>query len=481
MMRNIISFAFLVLVVMTGCVGKRDAATHIDACPDIFPDYKSVTIPVNIAPMNFMVEGAQHIQARFLVDGNEVLFVSGEDGVIDIPEDDWHGMAVKCAGKSIGVEVSVWNDKYPDGVRYKPFDITVSNDSIDPWIAYRLIEPGYEAWRYMGIYQRKLCSFDEEEIITNKTTKSACVNCHHFDQRSAKRMMFHARGANGGTIFLDNGKTRKVKPEMSVVYPAWHPQGRYIAFSSNVTRQTFYGEGRQIIEVFDLSSDLILYDTKNDKILKDPRFLTEETMETFPAWSPDGKWLYFSAAPKKEMPEDRKNLHYSIIRVDFDAAKGQLGDKVNTVYNARIDGGSASFPRISPDGRYLLFTLAGFGTFPIWHNEADLKMLDLTTGTPVDINVWNDADNTESYHSWSNNGRWVMFASRRLDGRYTRVFFAHLDKDGKPGKPFLLPQRDPRHNIERLKSYNIPEFVDSRVEMPASTVELFRCADKLIK
>ena len=108
-------------------------------------------------------------------------------------------------------------------------------------------------------------------------------------------------------------------------------------------------------------------------------------------------------------------------------------------------------------------------------------MLDLTTGAPVDINVWNDADNTESYHSWSKNGRWVMFASRRLDGRYTRVFFAHLDKDGKPGKPFLLPQRDPRHNIERLKSYNIPEFVDGRVDMPASTVELFRCADKLIK
>ena len=74
-----------------------------------------------------------------------------------------------------------------------------------------------------------------------------------------------------------------------------------------------------------------------------------------------------------------------------------------------------------------------------------------------------------------------MFSSRRLDGRYTRLFIAYLDKDGKPYKPFLLPQKDPRQNTLRLKSYNIPEFVDGKVDMPENTVELYKCEDKIIK
>lgn len=470
--------AVTVCALLSGCTRMRQAAATADAQPTIFPDYKDVTIPVNIAPLNFMVEEAEHIQAVFSIGGNEQATVCGSEGVVDIPVDEWKDMTAKAAGRKIDVEVSVWNDSNPDGITYKPFTINVAKDSIDPWIAYRLIEPGYEAWRQIGIYQRELASFDEVEMVTNKTTKSACVNCHHFQNRSSKRMMFHARGANGGTIFLENGRTKKIKPEMGIAYPAWHPGGRYIAFSSNVPRQNFYGQGRQVLEVFDKSSDLVLYDTKEDKIITDQRFLTKESMETFPAWSPDGKWLYFCSAASKEKSKD---LFYSILRVEFDGNNGKLGERTDTVYNARTQGGSASFPRISPDGKYLFYTLAGFGTFPIWHNEADLKMMLLSTGEPVDISVWNDKDNTESYHSWSENGRWVMYSSRRLDGRYTRVFMAYFDRNGKPGKPFLLPQKDPRLNTLRLKSFNIPEFMDGRVDMPDNTVELFKCEDNIIQ
>ena len=471
----------MVCILLSGCSRIKRAAQAADAQPRIFPDYIGVTIPVNIAPLNFMIEGAEHIQAVLSVGGKEQTTVCGSEGVVDIPADEWHKITALAAGKQIDVEVSVWNDDNPDGIKYKPFAINVSKDEIDPWIAYRLIEPGYESWRYMGIYQREISSFEELEIVSNNTTKSACVNCHHFNNRSAKNMMFHARGGNGGTIFLENGKTRKVKPEAKVVYPAWHPKGRYIAFSSNDTHQVFFGEGRQVLEVFDYSSDLVVYDTKENKVITDPRFSGEDHMETFPAFSPDGKWLYFCSAESKKMPDERKNLHYSILRVGFDANSGKLGETIDTVYNAKTQGGSASFPRISPDGKYLLYTLADFATFPIWHNEADLRMMLLSNGEPVNVSIWNDKDNTESYHSWSKNSRWVLFSSRRLDGRYTRLFIAGFDKNGKSLKPFLLPQKDPRQNTLRLKSYNIPEFIDGKVEMPDNTVELYKCEDKIIK
>jgi hypothetical protein len=93
-------------------------------------------------------------------------------------------------------------------------------------------------------------------------------------------------------------------------------------------------------------------------------------------------------------------------------------------------------------------------------------MIDIQTMEPVDVTVWNDPEEAESYHSWSSNGRWVIYGSRRLDGRYTRLYIAHMDEDGVPHKPFLLPQKDPRYNTWRLRSFNVPEFIMGKVDLP---------------
>ncbi len=467
---GLMNMSFLICILLaSGCISWKTPASSTDELPAIFPDYKDVTVPCNIAPLNFMVEGAERVQAEFSIDGDPVLNVTGEE-VVRIPEKEWHGMMEELKGGKVSVEVSVWSEEFPDGVRYRPFDINVA-DEIDPWIAYRLIEPGYRGWRQLGLHQREISSFKESVIVSNAAQNETCINCHHFPDYSSESMLFHSRGADGGTFLYHKGKIQKIKfneigPKKNTTYPAWHPDGRFIAFSSNTTRQIFFVHGKKPIEVFDTASDLVLYDTETGKVITDPRFMTAGTLETFPAWSPDGKYLYYVAAEARNLPEEMNDMHYDLMRVSFDASSGAFGEKTEVVWDSSSDGGSASHPRVSADGRYVLFTWTGYGTFPIWHEEADLRMIDLATGSEVDLSAWNDPDNADSYHSWSSDGRWVMFGSRRLDGRYTRLYIAYMGEDGKPCKPFLLPQEDPRYNMWRLKSYNIPEFIDGAVELP---------------
>ena len=98
-------------------------------------------------------------------------------------------------------------------------------------------------------------------------------------------------------------------------------------------------------------------------------------------------------------------------------------------------------------------------------------MIDLKDGSFHGLGVVNGPD-SDSYHSWSSNGRWIVWASRRLDGLYSRLFIAHIDEDGNASKPFMLPQENLSHDLELMKSYNVPEFITgpvtfSREEMAA--------------
>ena len=459
-------------LLLCSCSTWKEPADTSDELPAIFPDYIGVTIPCNIAPMNFMVEGAKKIQAEFSTDGVSQLQVIGKDGVLDIPMQEWKKVLREAAGKAIQISVSVWNEENPEGVRYQPFEMKIASDCIDDYLVYRLIEPSYIEYRQLGIYQRQTSTFEEEAIITNRNVLTTCINCHSFSSNSPENIMFHIRGPQGGTFLYEDDNYRKIdfrKTSLgkNTTYPSWHPEGRYIAFSSNTTHQIFYTEGRQQVEVFDTASDLVIYDVKTGEVLTDPRFMTAEILETFPTGSPDGKSLYFASYKASKLPvQFTPDFHYDLVKVSFDPETGKLGEQVDTLYNTRTNGGSVSYPRISPDGKYLLYTLSDYGTFPIWHNEADLKMIDLTTGENVDIDAWNTPDQAESYHNWSSNGRWVVFGSRRLDGRFTRLFIAHMDEDGNASKPFLLPQEDPRENEWRLKSFNVPEFITGKVELP---------------
>ena len=215
----------------------------------------------------------------------------------------------------------------------------------------------------------------------------------------------------------------------------------------------------------------MIYDVQKKEVIVDKRFLDSPEFETFPSWSPDGKWLYFSSAkPKGNLPANNDKMKYGIYRVAFDHINANLGDSIECIIHPDSTNKTQLFARISPDGRYLLYTEADYGTFPIWHHEADLKMLDLKSRQNIDTKILNSTS-VESYHSWSSNGRWIVFSSRRIDGLYTRLYLAYFDKNGQFHKPFVLPQKSADFDFERMYSYNIPEFTKGATKMPSYKIE----------
>lgn len=444
------------MIWLTSC-GKWEAKEHIDALPDIFPDYTEVTVPSTIAPLTFGVPGAEHIKAIFRNEKGRELWTEGDE-YLTIEPTEWQELLMD--GGQLQVQLSVWDNTHPDGATYRSFNIHVSKDAIDPYVTYRLIPPGYEGWRDMGIYERKLSNYDVKTLVDNTENRNACMNCHTSCLGDSATYVYHLRSEKGATIIHHNGVDDRVDLRALAdgrhgSHPAWHPSRRWIAFSANDTKQIFYARSRDKIEAFDLWSDLYIYDVNNKRAILDERFTDSLHWETYPCFSPDGEWLYFSTACAVHIPEEARELHYDLVRVPFDSETGRLGNTVDTLYNSSKRGGTALMPRLSPDGNLLLYTVAEYGAFNLYHKEADFEMMR-ADGRIIDCSAINSTD-AESYHSWSSNGRWMLFSSKRVDGRYTRLFIAHWDGE-KWGKPFMLPQQDPRQDIRLMMAYNVAEF-----------------------
>lgn len=434
--------------------------------PDLYPDYTGVSVPSNMAPLNFKLDAVydkSYVKVTNRDQSRQMECFGSHKVQFDMA--DWHNLLQACAGDSLWIEVSARSKQ--QWTTWKKFAIYVSKDTIDPYMVYRLIEPGYEKWHIVGIYQRNLETFHEKPVIENKLTGYNCVNCHSFCNGNPDRMMFHMRADNGGTYIVSDGEIEKLKTKTdqtvsNLTYPYWHPSGRYIASSVNTIRQFFHAVPGKKMEVFDAESDVVVYDVSKKEILSKSSLITKDAYETFPSFSADGKWLYFCSAPALKMPEKYNQLRYSLCRVAFDAANGTIGSQVDTLVHA--DSISVSFPRMSPNGNFMMYTETAYGQFPIWHKDAEIRMIDLRSGRQTEMGQVNSED-TESYHSWSSNSRWFVVSSRRENGVYTLPYLVHVDEDGTTSKPFLLPQQDPDHYNFLLYSYNIPELVKGEVDV----------------
>jgi WD40 repeat protein len=459
---------FFGLLAQAGCTQDNfDKAFPAGREPSIEPDYSAVTIPPNIAPMNFVImEKGTKFSIKASSPNGTTLTLSSSDGSVCFPPGDWKRLLAGTAGGRIEIEI-ISSDKGKSAVKYDPLRMNVAREPVDPYLCYRLLYPGYRSWVDMKIVQRCIEDFNENSIFENQMMENNCVNCHSFRQNNPDRFLIHVRGSKGGTYFYDGRKLTRTSlktQEMpaNAVYPAWSPSGKYVAFSSNKTVQSFHMRPEKNIEVYDLYSSLVIYDAEKNEMFACPEKDTVKYMETFPCWSSDGNYLYYCRAQQAKAGDDYTRVKYNLVRKSFDQASGVFGN-AEVVFDALNLNKSVSLPVASPDGKYLVFTLHDYGTFSIWHKEADLYLLDLKSGKAERMKL--NSDETESWHSWSSNGKWIVFSSKRGDGLTARPYFSYFGSPDSTGKPFVLPQKDPTLYRRFEKTFNRPEFLTGRINI----------------
>jgi hypothetical protein len=456
------------LFINASCTQNLPPFTESNTDIVLDPDYTSISVPPNIAPLNFNINETANKYLVRIYNSNGIDFkIRSKNGKIIVPQRKWKKLMATTTSKEYYIDIYVRKSK--QWTKYNTITNFITPDKIDKYLTYRLIGPGFVSWNKMGIYQRNLENFKETPFMLNSLSDGNCINCHTYSGNNANTMMFHMRGKNGGTVIYRNNHTSKLNTKTSNtisagVYSSWHPSGNYIASSVNNIVQSFHAIPGKKVEVCDTLSDIVVYNLNkntatNCRLLSDP-----DRLETFPNWSPDGHYLYFCSA-KKQAINNYKQIWYDLLRIAFDPEDCTFG-KVDTIWSVSQQQKSISFPRISPDGKYMLFCISDYGNFTIWHNESDLYLLDLTNGKLTHPKI--NSDKSESFHSWSSTGKWIVFSSRRGDGLYTRPYFSYLDSTGKMHKPFILPQRNPEFYFNSMSSFNLPELTTNKTELSIS-------------
>ena len=207
----------------------------------------------------------------------------------------------------------------------------------------------------------------------------------------------------------------------------------------------------------------------------DPRYV-----QTNAVWSPDGKYLIFARAEAMapyseggklaEFANDPKEtqIRYDLYRIPFN---GGLGGRPEPIAGASANGMSNTFPKVSPDGRWIVFVQARNGL--LMRPDSKLYIVPARGGKarPMVCNT----SLMNSWHSFSPNGRWLVFSSKSWSP-YTRMFLTHIDKDGRDSPPILID-----NTTAANRAVNIPEFVNippggmTKIDTPAT--DFYRLSD----
>ncbi len=463
------------VVLPAGCSRTPDvkSATPVGREARIDPDYTSLVIPPNIAPLNFRImERGEDFVVRVSSDAGGRLDIPCPDGTCRIPAKFWRRLLERSKGGTLFFDILA-RDADGTWLQFEQVTNTVAKEPVDSHIVYRLLRPNKAKSRIKGIYQRDIESFRETAIITLRDGTFTCFNCHTFYQHDPNRFLFHVRVKHEGMMLVMDGEMRKVNTKQAsmfrpLAYASWHPDGRHIAATCNRFLGHFpANDSLYYFLAVEKRGDLLVYDVEENSLSTTEAVFEHTYIETHPCWSPDGKYIYFSRGKDTSVtcPEDLVKFKFDMMRIPYDVATDTWGSP-ETVKAYSETGLSCAFPRPSPCGKYVLHILADMGTYPIHRKTSDVYLLDLETKEHRRLDAV-CSDLADSYPRWSSNGRWFIFTSNRRDGMSALPYLAYFDTKGEAHKAFVIPQEDPAYFDTFVDTYNVVELVKSRVNIGA--------------
>ncbi|PKN35223.1 MAG: hypothetical protein CVU61_04455 [Deltaproteobacteria bacterium HGW-Deltaproteobacteria-19] len=317
---------------------------------------------------------------------------------------------------------------------------------------------------------------------------SVCASCHVVSSDGKWISMEYNYGDDNGAQFITEVRRDIVLgendfftwsdfPRSGVIPPTrglfgrMSPTGRYAAASVNEISYAAVMNDLDYSQLFFPTFGVIaVYDSKGGSIRLLPGASDYEFVQSNPAWSPDEKHILFCRAKtknevhanilkvttvfeKRDIHELNKlyNIQYDLYRVPFDGGRGGVALPLK---GASGNGMSNYFPRYSPDGKWVVYTRSRSGSML----QPDSELWIVPAGGGKARRMQCNRKIFNSWHSWSSNGRWLLFSSK-ANGPYTEIFLTHVDGEGNDTPPVLLSRFS-----DNGYAANVPEFVPLRTD-----------------
>jgi len=334
----------------------------------------------------------------------------------------------------------------------------ISRDPADSYIVYRLIPPPFSSSKTPDLFVRDIRK-DEPRLFLSARRKY-CFNCHAFSSKQGNKgklsIQVRSLAATGqklpvylGVYDIDRRSGFRVQLPFEIqmtTFMAWSPDGNKLAFSANqkivALKPILYETQLAGMSI----SDIAIYDLIRNEAYLLPGASDPNMLEIYPRWSPDGSFIVFSQSPVGAHPAF---VCFDLYALSVDGTKDSVARPIE---GAAANGRSNYFPRFSPDGKWLSFCQCDGGDLIRSSSDIYLKRGNLEgPAHQLECNVPHAAD---SWHSWSSNSRWLVWASKREGGIYAYLYLTHIADDGRASPAIRLPMKERPH-----ASFNIPEFV----------------------
>ncbi len=409
---------------------------------------------------------------------------------------EWQWMKLHSGAGPMTVRITGFKDR--QAVSQGGVAFTTSQDPVGAPIFYRdvplmpselkkgVIKPlaqnilPYVAWRLRNIGE------SESRLLMEGI--HTCANCHSFsaDGKTMGMDLDGPENDKGLYAIVRVAESMSIRKEDVISWSAFRgetsrekrlafmsqvsPDGRFVVTTTQVEYYVANFKDYRFLQVFYPTRGILAWYDRTAGSMKalpgadDPRFVQANA-----AWSPDGKTLVFLKAPAQApYPEGRKTaeyagdpnevpVQYDLYRIPFDEGRG---GRAEPVQGAAQNGMSNSFPKISPDGKWIVFVKSRNGQ--LMRPDGQLYIVPASGGSARRMRC--NTPRMNSWHSFSPNGRWMVFSSKSRSP-YTQMFLTHIDENGNDSPGILL-----ENSTAANRAVNIPEFVNIPVSGISSIV-----------